>query len=255
MCLAQGHSAIPQQPRPKPRTFQSKVVGTSHCTRMPWMESVQWGHWGRSLPGSWLSSVVLLCPTQTQWDGTAIGPPSERISDVYILPTPRHQRAAQAMTIAPRWQTLWRQHSPFGGTLARTFGPRIWRGRQTPFTWTCEPRDSDTKLNGKKQTSTSLSCNGIWRQTWQVSALWATLLCLHSQLELSLAAISVHQLKPAILVFGQWSTLPSVHQSTGHFDNTTEGDVSKISHGATKFLQYDLLVLLYDVQLSVIRWY
>ena len=59
--------------------------------------------------------------------------PSERISDVYILPTPRPQRAAQATTIAPRWQTLWRQHGPFGGTLACIFGPRIWRGRQTPL--------------------------------------------------------------------------------------------------------------------------
>ena len=43
------------------------------------------------------------------------------------------QRAAQATTIAPRWQTLWRQHGPFGGTLARIFGPRFWRGRRTPF--------------------------------------------------------------------------------------------------------------------------
>ena len=59
--------------------------------------------------------------------------PSERISDVYILPTPRRQRAAQATTIAPRWQTLWRQHGPFVGTLARIFGPRIWRGRRTPL--------------------------------------------------------------------------------------------------------------------------
>ena len=39
----------------------------------------------------------------------------------------------QATTIAPRWQTLWRQHGPFGGTLARMFGPRIWRGRRTPL--------------------------------------------------------------------------------------------------------------------------
>ena len=51
------------------------------------------------------------------------GSPSERISDVYTLPTPRRQRAAQATTIAPRWQTLWRQHGPFGGTLARIFWP------------------------------------------------------------------------------------------------------------------------------------
>ena len=61
------------------------------------------------------------------------GPPPERISDVYLLPTPRRPRAAQATTIAPRWQTLWRQHGPFGGTLARIFGPRIWRGRRTPL--------------------------------------------------------------------------------------------------------------------------
>ena len=46
---------------------------------------------------------------------------------------PRRQRAAQATTIAPRWQTLWHQHGPFGGTLARTFGPWIWRGRRTPL--------------------------------------------------------------------------------------------------------------------------
>ena len=52
---------------------------------------------------------------------------------IYILPTPRRQRAAQATTIAPRWQTLWCQHGPFGGTLSRIFGPRIWRGRRTPF--------------------------------------------------------------------------------------------------------------------------
>ena len=45
----------------------------------------------------------------------------------------RRQRAAQAMTIAPRWQTLWRQHGPFGGTLAGIFGPRIWHGWRTPF--------------------------------------------------------------------------------------------------------------------------
>ena len=67
------------------------------------------------------------------------GPPSELISDVYILPTPRRPRAAQATTIAPRWQTVWRQHGPFGGTLARIFGPRIWRGRRTPVSahaWT-----------------------------------------------------------------------------------------------------------------------
>ena len=63
------------------------------------------------------------------------GLPSELISDVYILPTPRRQRAAQATTIAPRWQTLRRQHGRFGGTLARIFGPRIWRGRRTPFKW------------------------------------------------------------------------------------------------------------------------
>ena len=44
----------------------------------------------------------------------------------------RRQRAAPATTIAPRWQTLWRQHGPFG-TLARIFGPRISRGRRTPF--------------------------------------------------------------------------------------------------------------------------
>ena len=30
------------------------------------------GHWGWSLPVSMLSPVVLLCPTQSQWDGTAI---------------------------------------------------------------------------------------------------------------------------------------------------------------------------------------
>ena len=41
-------------------------------------------------------------------------------------------RAAQATTIAPRWQTLWRRHGPFGGTLACIFGLRIWRGRRTP---------------------------------------------------------------------------------------------------------------------------
>ena len=64
---------------------------------------------------------------------TQKGPPSERISDVYILPMPRRQHAAQATTITPRWQTLWRQHGPFGGTLARIFGPRIWRGRRTPL--------------------------------------------------------------------------------------------------------------------------
>ena len=37
------------------------------------------------------------------------------------------------MTIAPRWQTLWHQHGPFGGTLARIFGPRIWHRRRTPL--------------------------------------------------------------------------------------------------------------------------
>ena len=46
---------------------------------------------------------------------------------------PRRQHAAQATTIAPRWQTLWHQHGPFGGTLARIFGSRIWRERQTPL--------------------------------------------------------------------------------------------------------------------------
>ena len=35
--------------------------------------------------------------------------------------------------MAPRWQILWRQHGPFGGTLARIFGPQIWRGRRTLF--------------------------------------------------------------------------------------------------------------------------
>ena len=79
---------------------------------------------------------IALCKFRTS---NHSGPPSERISDVYILPTPRRPRAAQATTIAPRWQTLWRQHGPFGGTLARIFGPRIWRGRRTPailyFLW------------------------------------------------------------------------------------------------------------------------
>ena len=63
------------------------------------------------------------------------GPLSERISSVYVLPTPRRQRAAQATTIAPRWQTLWCWHGPFGasGTLARIFGPRISHRRRTPY--------------------------------------------------------------------------------------------------------------------------
>ena len=74
-----------------------------------------------------------------------LGPPSDRISDVYTLPTPRRQRAAQATTIAPRWQTLWRQHGSFGGTLARIFGPRIWRGRRTPLWRTRNQRRTTAK--------------------------------------------------------------------------------------------------------------
>ena len=69
---------------------------------------------------------------------TSIGPAARAdFRRLYILPTPRRQRAAQATTIAPRWQTLWRQHGPFGGTLARIFGPRIWRGRRTPLGLLC----------------------------------------------------------------------------------------------------------------------
>ena len=44
-----------------------------------------------------------------------------------------HVKFEALRPIAPRWQTRWRQHGPFGGTLARIFGPRIWRGRRTPL--------------------------------------------------------------------------------------------------------------------------
>ena len=72
-------------------------------------------------------------------------------------PTPRRQRAAQATTIAPRWKTLWRQHGSFGGTLARIFGPRIWRGRRTPlYAWRLQQKPEGTASKRKCNVSVLL---------------------------------------------------------------------------------------------------
>ena len=68
------------------------------------------------------------------WGGGIIGPAVRAdFQRLYPANAKTPTRAAQATTIAPspRWQTLWRRHGPFGGTLARIFGPWIWRGRRT----------------------------------------------------------------------------------------------------------------------------
>ena len=73
-CLIQGHSATPRQPRPVPKTFQSIVTA-------PWRPACIWslffflryiGSLMVDTARSLSSSVVLLHPTQCQWDGSAI---------------------------------------------------------------------------------------------------------------------------------------------------------------------------------------
>ena len=89
-CFAQGHNATPRQPRPAPETSQSKMAGRNHrattsCIHVCYglglhtqikefknsllrYRDTEACHW----QGSLWSSVVLLRPTQWQWDGTAI---------------------------------------------------------------------------------------------------------------------------------------------------------------------------------------